>query len=154
MGLGALITILAAIALSMLPSAIQSVRDKGVGTTPPLRWKRPEHWYSATTVAGIAVGGTLSLVLRDGIVGMLAMMIACAVGIIAITIQRLLLRRLRRRLLGTAGLLCTNCQHLLWALESEGRCPECGAPFTFRSTQDYWARAMNMPELVTERDGE
>ncbi len=46
---------------------------------------------------------------------------------------------------------CPVCQHDLGGLSAEGRCPECGAPYTPQSLQTAWRRNVN---VRPQADGE
>ncbi len=146
------IGIFATLGLSMMPTAIGWMRrNEGVQLIPEL-WQRPAHWSAGIMFAGGAVSLALGFWLRNGYAGFLGMLVTIVLSISAITVARVLIARLRRRLLGNAGLLCPKCRYALWGLDTPGQCPECGRPYEFRSVQEYWAQSMNMPELLIEPD--
>ena len=55
-----------------------------------------------------------------------------------IAVSLYLLRRWRRRLRRHDWLLCTWCAYPIDGGEPEGRCPECGRPYTHASTRWGW----------------
>ena len=46
--------------------------------------------------------------------------------------------RLHAKLRAADGLLCVRCAYDLSGLEPEGRCPECGEPYTLEATARRW----------------
>jgi hypothetical protein len=47
-------------------------------------------------------------------------------------------RRLRRNLLASDNCLCLHCRYSLLTLPPQGRCPECGQPYTRDETAAAW----------------
>jgi hypothetical protein len=149
------IGIFVTIGLSMLPTAIGWMRTaKDARLNPdwwhPMnlpRWKWPEFVYAGIMSTGLAIAACALLFGRTKHFHVV-FFITCGAAIVAIFAVRLSLRRLRRRLIGTAGLLCPRCRYSLWGLETRGKCPECGSVYSHRSVQEHWAQSMNMPEIL------
>ena len=77
----------------------------------------------------------------------------------AIGMAAYLLSRWRRRLMRYDWLLCTGCAYPINLGASEGRCPECGQPYTHASTRwgwrvhcGTWSEDMDPPPPLPPRD--
>jgi len=89
----------------------------------------------------IIVAVALAVVVKPGFMGVVLILSAGTLACLAVTYW---VPRRVRRLIDAARLkrwrVCPRCGYSLAELNEEGRCPECGEPYTHATLQGQWQR--------------